>query len=69
MLPMLVSFLKKTAYAVLGNVLAMIMFVIAGHSPMGSELELQIYAGIAALLTGAVAAIKRWMDLHLASKN
>jgi hypothetical protein len=69
MIEILVSFLKKTAYAVIGGVLAMVSFAIAGYVPTGSMLELQLFAGLMALLTGAVAAAKRWVERHLAAKQ
>ena len=65
----LMAFLKKTAYAVLGGLLAMLSFGIAGYVPTGSLVELQLFAGLMALLTGAVAAAKRWVEQHLAAKQ
>jgi hypothetical protein len=62
---MLLSFLKKTAYAVIGNVVAALMLGLSGHLPTGSPLELQIYGALAAVLTGAIAALKRWADQNL----
>lgn len=63
----LVSFLKKTAYAVIANLVAMAAFGLSGFSASGDPLVLQVYAAVAALLTGAVAAVKRWADTNLAN--
>jgi hypothetical protein len=59
------SFLKKTAYAVIGNALAVLALGLSGHAPSGSPLELQLYGAYAAALTGLVAAIKRWSEQKL----
>ena len=61
----ILAFLKKTAYAVIGNVAAALLMGLSGHNPIGSALELQIYAALAAALTGVIAALKRWAEQNL----
>jgi len=58
----IVSFLKKGLYALVANVVALLMFALAGYQPGGDSFNLQVYALVVTLLTGLVAALKRLMD-------
>ena len=66
MSPVLVSFLKKGAYAVIANLIAALTLGLASHSFVGSGIELSIYAAVVSVLTGAVAALKRFAERFLA---
>lgn len=63
----IVSFLKKSAYAAIGSLLAALSLGIAQYQPTGTAFDLEIYGALAAGFTGLVAAIKRWIDVNLAN--
>lgn len=66
--PILISFLKKTAYVVVAGILGGIAAGLAGVNPAGTPLENQLLVGVLAVLTGLVAAAKRWVDMNLGEK-
>jgi len=65
----IVAFLKKAAYTAIGGLLAMVTLGMANYVPAGTPLDLQIFTALTAVLTGLVAAVKRWMEGTLETKN
>lgn len=61
----IVAFLKKSAYAAIGSLLAALALGLTNYQPSGSAFDLEVYGALVAGFTGLVAAIKRWIDVNL----
>jgi hypothetical protein len=58
---LLLQFLKKAIYGVLGNAGAMLSTAIVTHQPIGDPVTIYLWQGLAVgAFTGLAALLKRW---------